>query len=118
MENGQFQRLLEEIQKLRAHGDRTAQELRAHTDQTAAALRAEIRESAEETRRHMDIRFEAQEATNRLLAEGIAAVDEKLDRKVDGLRAGMNAEFAETRAMIKLSYRDLDRRLTTLEERA
>lgn len=144
MENGQFQRLLQEIQESRRHTDQVAAELRdelrghtdqvaaglrdelrghtdqvaaglrGHTDQAAGQLRAEIRETAAESRRHLGVMVERLEARDELLAEGIASIDEKVDR----LRGDMNAEFAETRSMIKLSYRELDRRITTLEERA
>jgi len=114
MENGQFQELLQEIQESRRHTEAVAaqlrDELRGHTDQVAGQLRDEL----EETRRHIDVRFEALEAKDDLLAEGIAAVNSR----VDHLRGDMNAEFGETRAMIKLSYRELDRRITTLEDRA
>jgi hypothetical protein len=114
MENGQFQRLLQEIRESRLHTDAVAAELRGHTDQVAAELRTGMREATVEVKRHFDVVAEDLRATERLLAEGIAAFDSKVDR----LRGDMNAEFAETRAMIKLSYRELDRRLTTLEERA
>ena len=50
------------------------------------------------------------------VAEGIMNVDEKLDREVTALRHDMQLGFDETKAMIKFSYADLDRRVRTLED--
>lgn len=46
------------------------------------------------------------------MAEGIANVDEKLER----FRQEVKEEFKEAKSMIKLSYAELDRRVQTLEE--
>jgi len=46
------------------------------------------------------------------VAEGIANVDEKLER----FRQEVKEEFKEAKSMIKLSYAELDRRVQTLEE--
>ena len=48
-----------------------------------------------------------------VVAEGVSTMDEKLDR----FREETNHEFGETRAMIRLSYNELDRRLRSLETR-
>jgi hypothetical protein len=54
-------------------------------------------------------------ATDRLLAEGIATVDEKVDRLGETLRAEMAAGFADMGALLRAGYIDLDRRLQALE---
>lgn len=52
-----------------------------------------------------------------LLADGLANIDEKLDRKISAVETRMEQGFADTQAMIKFSHADLDRRLQTLEEK-
>lgn len=49
------------------------------------------------------------------VAEGLAALSEKVDRDIRSLRVEMKAEFAEIKAMIKFSYAELDQRLRTVE---
>jgi hypothetical protein len=69
-----------------------------------------------ETRRHFDVATESFRADQRLLAEGIAAVDEKLSRQIRELRSEVKEGFDEMRSMIRFSYADLDRRMRELEE--
>lgn len=107
MDNGQFKHLLQAIT-----------ESRFHTDEIASTLRDEIHRSAQETRRYFDVVAEGLRQETRLLAEGFAMVDGKIDRLGETLRAELAAESAETRAMIKLSYVELDRRLSALEARS
>jgi phage-related tail protein len=64
-----------------------------------------------EVKKHFDVVAESLESKIQLVAEGVLNVNEKLDR----LQAEMHEESQETRALIKLSYTELDRRLTTLE---
>lgn len=90
-------------------------EIRHSTAETVGMLRDEIRSTAEESRRHFGVVTEALLRNDQLLAEGFAMVDGKIDRLGETLRSDLAAESAETRAMIKLSYVELDRRLTTLE---
>ena len=64
-----------------------------------------------EVKKHFDVVAESLEGKIQLVAEGVLNVNEKLDR----LKDEMHRESEETRALIKLSYAELDRRLTTLE---
>jgi hypothetical protein len=48
-----------------------------------------------------------------LVAEGVDTVNQRVDR----LAQDMKNEFAESKAFMKFSYSDLDRRLRSLEER-
>jgi hypothetical protein len=96
MENGQFERLLYEIAASRRH-----------TDEIALQLRGEILES----RRLYEVVAEGLSSKIELVADGVLTVDAKVER----LRGDVNAEFIETRAMIKLSYAELDRRLRAVE---
>jgi len=45
----------------------------------------------------------------------VSAVDTKIDREVGALREEMRTEFAETKAMIRFSYAELDSRVRRLE---
>ena len=115
MENAQFERLLLEIAQSRRQADEVAATLRAEMRQSAAEtigmLRDEIRSTAEESRRHFGVVAESLRHDDQLLAEGFATLDGKIDR----LGADLRTEIVETRAMVKLSYVELDRRLSTLE---
>src|SRR5262249_59944464 len=93
MENRQYERLLQEIAESRRHSDDAIAGLRDE-------LRDEIQASAVETRRHSAVIAESLRSDSRLLAEGILAVDAKVERLNDRL----DTEFVETRAMITLSY--------------
>ena len=64
-----------------------------------------------EVKRHFNVVAERLESRIQLLAEGQAS----FDRKLEALESRMNEQFEETRAMIRLSYTELDRRLRTLE---
>ena len=64
-----------------------------------------------EVKKHFDVVAESLDSKIQMVAEGVLNVSEKLDR----LKVEMHGESQETRALIKLSYTELDRRLTTLE---
>ena len=89
-------------------------------DQKLAANAAETRryvdESAAETRRHFDVVAEEMRAEVRLLAESVAVVDGRVERLDRELRAEMAEGFKEVKSMIRLSYSELDHRLTSLED--
>jgi Mg2+ and Co2+ transporter CorA len=71
----------------------------------------EMQSQLAETRRHMGVLAEAVRDDVRQLAEGLAETNQRLDRferKVEG-------EFVETKAMIRVSYAQLDRRIQELE---
>ena len=48
--------------------------------------------------------------------EGVANVDEKLDRKFSELKTEMQETKQEILAAVKFQYAELDRRITTLEK--
>ena len=78
---------------------------------------SDARESAllEELKGHFDVVAESLGSKIELVAEGVVNVHEKLDRRFDALVTRIEKESEETRALIRLSYAELDRRLTTLE---
>ena len=50
------------------------------------------------------------------VAEGVATVNEKLDRRYNELKAEIQETRQEVLAAVKFSYAELDKRLTTLEK--
>ncbi|MEO8503271.1 MAG: hypothetical protein ABI609_05175 [Acidobacteriota bacterium] len=115
--------------ELRQHVDESGallrRELRLHLDESGVLLRRELRQHVDESagmlrdelRRHFDVVAEDLRSDLRLVAEGVAMVDAKTERQIEALRLDMISQSAETRAMLKLSYVDLERRLSTLEAR-
>ena len=69
-----------------------------------------------EIKRHFGVVAERLEGQIRQVAEGVAGLDERLDRRFSLLDERIDRQFEETRAMIRLSYTELDRRLKILEE--
>lgn len=115
MENHQFERLLHEIVELREHTDEGLRGLREHSDEGLKGLREEVRSWVDDARRHFQILAEDLRSDMRLLAEGLVTVNERVDRLGARLEAKMDERFAETHALIRFSYHDLDRRVSTLE---
>lgn len=86
-------------------------------------LRRVIAETAEQTskrtRDHFDVVAEGLEHKIQLVAEGVSANTQRIERvhvQVEDLQSGLHREFEEVRSMIRLSYTELDRRLRSLEE--
>jgi uncharacterized protein with ATP-grasp and redox domains len=100
--------------------DEAVGETRQHFDVVAAELRQENAETrqhfdvvASDMRRHFDVTAEDFRHQVHLIAEGVDNGNERVDR----LAQDMKNEFAETNAIMRFSYSDLDRRLRSLEER-
>ncbi len=93
-------------QELRQEIQASVTELRQEIQGSAAEVRRELREeihaSAEETRRHFDIVSEGMLSKVQLVAEGLVALDEKVERFHDEIRR---------------EFKKVDRRLLRLEAR-
>jgi BMFP domain-containing protein YqiC len=76
-------------------------------------LRQEVGEKVEEVKRHSGALYEEMLHRLDLVVEGHQALHQKIDK----LEARMEHEFVETRALIELSYRQLQQRVETLEQR-
>lgn len=74
-------------------------------------LKKLIESSAAETRRHFDVVAEGLQSKIEAVAEGVLSCNERIDR----LEERMKEEFANTRAMIRFSHHELDRRVQALE---
>jgi chromosome segregation ATPase len=75
-------------------------------------------EKITDTRRHMGVLIEAVRDDVRQLAEGLAGTNQRLDgveQHLDRFEQKVETEFIETRAAIRVSYTQLDRRLQELE---
>lgn len=76
------------------------------------------RDTAEEIKRHVSVVAEDLRSEVRTVAEGVVAANERLDRlesQIETIESRLEREFIETRAMIRLSFGELDRRLRSLE---
>jgi len=63
--------------------------------------------------RFAHVRIESLEGTVRQVAESVTALDEKVDRH----KADSDRQFDDVRSLIRVSYRQLDHRVTALEDR-
>jgi hypothetical protein len=93
------------------------QEIGEKTETLAASIRQEFDEKLngkfEEAERHSRVLFEEMGRRLDLIVEGHQALHQKIER----LETKMEHEFLEMRALIQLSYRQLQERVETLEQR-
>lgn len=71
----------------------------------------------DDLKRHMDVLAERSERRSEQILEAFATLNEKLDRGLAESRSDFQNGFNETQALIKLSYSQLDQRLSSLESR-
>ncbi len=102
-------------EKTRQHVDVTAAETRRQADVTAAETRQYVDAASSETRRHVDIVLERLDAKFDLLAESVTSINEGVYRLRISMDEKIESSAAETQAMIRFSHRELDRRVTSLE---
>jgi chaperonin cofactor prefoldin len=69
------------------------------------------REAVDEIKRHFNVVAEGLRSEIRTVAEGLEATNEKIDR----LESRIAEELSEIKAMIRLSFGELDRRMRSLE---
>jgi hypothetical protein len=87
--------------------------LRQDLTSAVADLRREIADSREEGKRHTGVLFEDAMHKLELVVEGMQFL-----RQADAdIRAELAYESRETRALLRLSYQQLDHRVRTLEQR-
>ena len=96
-----------------ALGASLRQEFGEKTETLAATLRQELSEKSDEMKRHSGVLYEDLSHKLDLLVEGWQALHQKIER----LETRMEHEFLEMRALIQLSYRQLQERVETLEQR-
>jgi DNA mismatch repair ATPase MutS len=89
------------------------QEFGEKAETLAASLRQELSEKTEEMKRHSGALSEDLGHRLDLIVEGHQALHQKIEK----LETKMEHEFLEMRALIQLSYRQLQERVETLEQR-
>src|SRR5438128_11815994 len=65
---------------------------------------AEMRQQFTDIRRHFDVVAESFDTKVDFLVEGLMNLDEKMVRKIGGVREDMRQGFADTHDLIKFSY--------------
>ena len=70
---------------------------------------------SDEIKRHFTVLTEHLDSKITLLAEGQVALGDRLSRRIDNLEQRLKEDSEETRALIRLSYAQLDRRVSSLE---
>lgn len=96
----------------------TADDIKRHFEVVADGLRDEIgllRTEVHEVRRHSDVIAESLRSEIRLVAEGVAGLDEKFTKGFVTVREEMREQFGEMKSLFRASYGDLDRRVQALE---
>jgi uncharacterized protein YukE len=95
----------------------TDDELKRLLTQQAQETRAHFDGAVEQSRRHSDVTTEALRQEIRLVAEAVTGIDRRIEREIGRLDEKVERGFAETQAMFKFSHAELDRRVSSLEER-
>jgi uncharacterized coiled-coil DUF342 family protein len=83
-------------------------DVRQHSDVIAEELRTEI----QDVKRHSDVIAESLRGEIRTVAEGVVGLREEFSLEFKRV----HEEFGEVRALIRVSYGDLDRRVQSLEK--
>ena len=89
--------------------------LRTDTEKGMAELRSEMKDMENRVLHQFHITAEALRDDIKLVAEGVMTLNEKVEREMSQFRKEMAYSHEELKAMIKFSYSELDRRITTLE---
>ena len=84
-------------------------------EEAVKQIRVHFDGAVEEVKRHFGVVAEGLESKIQALAEGHSALERRLDAVKGELRGEMKREFEETRALIRLSYTELERRIGSLE---
>jgi hypothetical protein len=82
-------------------------------DRRSGDLEGRLRSEMQDVRRHFDVVGEGLRSDIRLVADGVAGVDEKFT--LEFVRA--REEIGEVKSLLKVSYGDLDRRVQALERK-
>ncbi len=69
------------------------------------------RETAEEIKRHFNVVAESLRSDFRALADGLQGTNERIDR----VESRVLYEIGEVKAMMRLSFGEIDRRISSLE---
>jgi TolA-binding protein len=106
------QQFAEFAQAIQQRFDASTQAIQERFDAKTDEIEAQFQETAQDMRRHFDTVYEATRGEIQLIAESLAHVDQK----VDAANAKVDRRAADTEAMIKLAFGNLDRRLRIVED--
>jgi hypothetical protein len=95
----------------------TTEEIKRHFDVVAEGLRAELRAEIGDVKRHSDVLAESLRGEIRLVAEGVAGLDQKFTQEFVAVREEIRGQIGEVKSLIRVSYGDLDRRVQALERK-
>jgi uncharacterized coiled-coil DUF342 family protein len=90
-------------------------ENRRYFDEAVGRFQAQLSEFQAENSHLFKITTDGLRHEIQQVAEGVANVNETLEREAADIRDEMHRGFAETQAMIKFSHAELDRRVRALE---
>jgi len=85
-------------------------------DRKASGSKEDLKKFKEEIVHQFHVISEDVISQVKLVAEGVANVNEKLDRRFNELKTEIQETRQEILAAVKFSYAELDRRITTLEK--
>jgi hypothetical protein len=97
----------EQIGSVRADLGDVRTDLGDKIDRVWTDLGAEIRD----VKRHADVVAEGLRGEIRLVAEGVAGLDERFTDEFVKVRAEMHEQIGDVKTLIRVSYADLDRRV-------
>jgi light-regulated signal transduction histidine kinase (bacteriophytochrome) len=112
MTETQFQRLLAELAQVSRRIDKTEASLLQRLSDELAQVNRRIGETNAETRRHFDVVAEGLEHKIQLVAEGVMSLEERFE----AAQRQNAAEHTLTRTEIRLTFGNLDRRVSALEQ--
>jgi archaellum component FlaC len=73
-------------------------------------VREDLRLEIHEVKRHSDVVAESLRSEIRLVAEGVAGLDEKFTQEFVNVRTEIREQIGDVKSLLEASYRDLDRR--------
>ena len=104
--------------ELKADIREVREDLRVEIHEVREDLRVEIHEVREDLRleihefkRHTDVVTESLRSEIRLVAEGVAGLDEKFTQEFVNVRAEMREQSDDLKALVRTGYANLDRRI-------
>lgn len=110
--------------ELKRHFDVVAEGLRAeiqdvkrHSSVVGDGLRAELGAEIRDVKRHSNVVAESLRGEIRIVAEGVAGLDEKFTREFVKVREEIREQIGDVKGLLRASYGDRDRRVQALERK-
>ena len=107
----------ESTEEIKRYLDVTVANLRGELKADIREVREDLRVEIHEVKRHTDVVAESLRSEIRLVAEGVAGLDEKFTQEFVNVRTEIREQIGDVKALIRASHSDLDRRVTKLEKR-